>query len=299
MDVSIIIVNYNTLNLTKKSIDSVFAYNPKNIEFEVIVVDNASTDGSKSCFEEDSRITYIYSDENLGFGRANNIGIKRSNAKYVFLLNSDAYLVEDVLTPFYNFMELPQNKDVVCCGANVINSLSEDSIIGGNLPSVQESIARLGFAIFFLPYYRKHLASGVKHYKEKGSVYEIGYVTGADMFLRKSVLDNLGAFDPSFFLYYEETEMSFRFKKNNFRSVILSDYKLVHDQGSSSKTPAINKNIEKIFSESRYYYFQKCYGIGSARFVTFLFALQSVIFGIFTINKNDFIRARIIFKTLK
>ena len=77
MDVSVIIVNYNTLDITKKCIDSLFE-KTKDISFEVIVVDNASKDGSYECFFYDDRIIYKYLPENLGFGRANNIGINLS-----------------------------------------------------------------------------------------------------------------------------------------------------------------------------------------------------------------------------
>ena len=299
MDISIIIVNYNTLELTKKSIDSVFEFSPKGLEIEIFVVDNASTDGSKDYFEKDSRITYIYSEENLGFGKANNIGIERSDAKYIFLLNSDAYLVEDVLRPFYDFMENPKNKNVACCGANIIDGNGDNAVIGGNLPTVKETFARVGFAVFFLKYYYRYLASGIKHFPEKGDLYEIGCVTGANMFLRKSVLKETGAFDPDFFLYYEETEMSFRFKKHGYKSYILANHTVVHLEGSSSKKPNINKVVERFFSQGRYLYFEKSHGKNSARIVTALLGVQSVLFGIFKFKKDHFTRAKIIFNTLR
>lgn len=299
MDVSIIIVNYNTLDLTKNAINSIFEFAPKHLDFEVFVIDNGSVDGSKEYFKYDNRITYIYSEENLGFGRANNIGIERSDAKYVFLLNSDAYLIEDVISRFYDFMEDPSNRNVACCGANVINGNGDNAVIGGNLPTVKESIARIGFAVFFLPYYKRYLASGIKHFKDRGNLYEIGCVTGANMFLRKSVLNETGAFDPDFFLYYEETEMSFRFKKHGYKSYILANLKVAHLEGSSSKKPVINKVVERFYSQGRYLYFEKSHGKNSARFVTFIFGIQSILFGILKFNKTHFTRAKIIFATLR
>jgi GT2 family glycosyltransferase len=299
MDISIIIVNYNTLDLTKKSIDSIFEFRPENLKIEVFVVDNASTDGSKEHFEKDNRIIYLYSEENLGFGRANNIAIAKSRAKYIFLLNSDAYLIEDVLTPFYDFMENPENQMVACCGANMIDDKGKNTTIGGHLPTVKESCASLGFAVFFLSYYRKYLAGGMKHYPEKGTIYEIDYVLGADMFLRKSVVDKVGGFDPDFFMYYEESEMTFRFKKYGYKSYILANTKLVHLEGSSSNTPELKIKKEKFFSECRYLYFEKCHGKTSARLVTVLFCLQSLFFGILKLRKSDFIRAKIIISTIR
>ena len=88
MDVSIIIVTYNTRQMTAECIDSV-CQKTFGIDYEIILVDNASSDDSKAFFEKDERVKYIYSQENLGFGRANNLGAGVAQGKYLFLLNSD------------------------------------------------------------------------------------------------------------------------------------------------------------------------------------------------------------------
>ena len=103
MDVSIIIVNYNTKDLTKKCIESVIKYTT-NILYEIILVDNASMDGSKELFEKDIRIKYIYNSTKDGFGKANNLGLKYSSGKYVFLLNSDTILMNNAVYQFYKAM---------------------------------------------------------------------------------------------------------------------------------------------------------------------------------------------------
>ena len=91
MDVSVIIVNYNTKNLTDDCIQSVIN-KTTGVDYEIILVDNASTDGSKEYFEKDNRIIYIYSDKNGGFGYGNNRGMEVARGKYFFLLNSDTIL---------------------------------------------------------------------------------------------------------------------------------------------------------------------------------------------------------------
>ena len=96
MDVSVIIVNYNTYELTSACIESIIK-NTTNISYEIIVVDNASTDGSKDRFETDSRIKYIYSEKNGGFGYGNNRGIEIAKGDYLFLLNSDTLLVNNAI----------------------------------------------------------------------------------------------------------------------------------------------------------------------------------------------------------
>ena len=113
MDVSVIIVNYNTKKLTKNCIDSIFQ-NTKDVKFEVILVDNASTDGSKEFFEQDNRIKYIYSTTNLGFGKANNLGYKEASGKYLFLLNSDTLLLNNAIDLFYVIAEKDTNKNIGC-----------------------------------------------------------------------------------------------------------------------------------------------------------------------------------------
>src|SRR5690554_917255 len=96
MDVSIIIVNYNTCKLTQECINSIYEYTSE-ISFEVIVVDNASHDESKEFLSKDTRINYLYQTSNLGFGKANNVGLTYATGKYVFFLNSDTYLTCNII----------------------------------------------------------------------------------------------------------------------------------------------------------------------------------------------------------
>ena len=111
IDVSVIIVNYNTLELTKACIDSVFE-KTHCISFEVILIDNASHDGSREYFGHDKRITYIYSEKNGGFGYGNNLGMKVAKGKYFFLLNSDTLLINNAIYEFFKFAENHDPKTV-------------------------------------------------------------------------------------------------------------------------------------------------------------------------------------------
>lgn len=104
LDVSVIIINYNTLKMTDECICSVIE-KTSGISYEIILVDNASTDGSKEFFSNDPRVTYIYNDENLGFGRANNRGIEIASGKYLLLLNSDTLLLNNAVRLFFNYFE--------------------------------------------------------------------------------------------------------------------------------------------------------------------------------------------------
>lgn len=114
MDVSIIIVNYNTYDLTAACIQSIIEHT-KRISYEIIVVDNASTDGSKEKFERDSRIKYIYSEKNGGFGYGNNRGIEIANGDYFFLLNSDTLLLNNAIYEFFKYAKSHKSRIIYGC----------------------------------------------------------------------------------------------------------------------------------------------------------------------------------------
>ena len=116
MDVSIIIVNYNTLGLTSDCIESIVD-KTSDLEYEIILVDNASTDSSKAVFPQDPRVRYIYSDRNLGFGRANNLGIREATGRYLFFLNSDTILLNNAVKYFFDFCEKNPEHKIGALGA--------------------------------------------------------------------------------------------------------------------------------------------------------------------------------------
>ena len=109
MTVSIIIVNYNTLHVLKPCLDSIIEHTI-GIDYEIIVVDNGSTDGSIEVLSQDNRITLIQTGENLGFGKANNKGLEQAKGKYILFLNSDTLLRNNAIKIFYDFAEQYQGK---------------------------------------------------------------------------------------------------------------------------------------------------------------------------------------------
>lgn len=258
MDVSIIIVTYNTRQMTVECIDSVFA-KTQNVNFEVILVDNGSTDGSRELFKNDSRITYVYSEGNLGFGRANNLGYKYASGKYIFLLNSDTLLVNNAVFKMFNYME-KQPISVGCCGGMLLNR--DGSLQRGYykfFPTLwwifQENllyaIPKIG--VVFNPYKRK-----TKQAKKDKFPLMVNHVSGADLFIRREVIEKCGMFDPDFFMYYEETEMQFRFHKNGFKSVIIDSPRIIHLCGASS-TKKFSLKKFNMNLKSRYLYAKKTF----------------------------------------
>jgi GT2 family glycosyltransferase len=279
VNVSIIIVNYNTTLLTFQCIKSVINYT-SGVSYEVILIDNASSDRSiddvNNYFPD---VKYITSAENIGFGGANNIGFETANGKYIFLLNSDAYLIDNSILEFYNFMEAEENKNIWCVGGELLDGSLFPNVSYGNFPSLSELAFALGPKLIMPKYFKENLSSGIVLDNQEPRV--VDYITGADMFIRRSLIDIL--FDPDFFMYFEETELSFRMFKKKLNSYILPHIKLVHLAGQSfgKETSKINLGKEKIYNKSRILYFRKCksglYVFSVKLFLTFTFSLKSII----------------------
>lgn len=239
MDVSIIIVNYNTKTLTQQCIDSVFD-KTLGLSYEVILVDNASTDGSKEWFVKDKRIKYIYSDVNVGFGRANNLGYDLAKGDYLFLLNSDTYLMNNAIFLLWKGIkeENEINNNVACAGTMLLDA--DGTIIHSyaNFPSMRKIILNASINVLL---WKLHIlkslpsSNNYRYANNKGlAAFDVDYITGADLMIKRTVADSYGLFDPDFFMYYEESEMEHRYMKQGFRRIIIQGPEIVHLEGKSN-----------------------------------------------------------------
>lgn len=226
--------------MTKECIDSVIS-NTKDVSFEIILVDNASTDGSKAYFETDNRICYIYNDENLGFGKANNKGIEQAKGRNIFFLNSDTLLNNNVVHILSNFLDTHQ--DVAICGGNVYNAKGKPShSFMRHYPSIYDELSEFTYKqLDFLIY-------GVDaEFNSTDYPIDVAYITGADMMIRHSVLNKYGAFNPIFFMYYEDAELCYRIKKIGYKIQSVPGAKITHFQGASAtKSISVTEMRSKI-----------------------------------------------------
>lgn len=279
MDVSIILVNYNTKELLRNCLNSIFE-KTRDIEFEVFVVDNASSDASCEVVEKEfQQVKLIKNTENLGFGKANNIAIRQSSAKYVFLLNSDTILINNAVKTFFDFMEKDENKRVAACAGDLFDERMNKQTSFGNFPSLTEIFFRLGLKYLFREYYENNLTLIRKNNSDLP--HEIDYASGADLFLRKSVIDKVGAFDENFFMYYEDSDLCFRIKKAGYSIKILPDAKIIHLE---SKSSVIHLKRELISKKSEIYFFRKY----KSNFEVFVIkALYSIIYFIAIFVRKD------------
>lgn len=257
MDISIIIISYNTKDVTRQCLDSIFQYT-KDIEFEVIVVDNGSTDGSKEMLNSYPDIKYIQSGGNIGFGKANNLGYKYCCGRYVLLLNSDTYLLNNAIKLFADaFDKLPH--DVGCAGCKLKSSDGSHNHSFGLLPDLKETVYGI-LGLYCRPFGIRFKRFNERDYDDINQL-EVEYVMGADLCIRREVVEQCGLFDPDFFMYYEESEMQYRYRTAGYKSVIVSGPEIVHLECVSTKADGKKYSYRnrKMFFESYKLYMKKRY----------------------------------------
>lgn len=289
MDVSIVIVNYNTCELTQKCIASIYEHTKVN-SFEIILVDNHSSDQSVEVLSKEfPQVKIIVNKENVGFGRGNNIGNEVATGKYLFFINSDAYLISDAIQVFFEYMNSTANSNVGVVGAELLSGQDFDTVSYGNLPTVFEYVSYLGFKFLYPDYFHRKLASGIIN--SDSEIKEVGYVNGADMFFRKELFDRLGGFDEDFFLYFEETELSYRVRKLGYVSMVIPAVKIIHLVSFYRDTFSdFNYNKLRIYSVSRFLYFKKTAGLLAALSTNLITSTLYIVQGILGKDRDNFLK---------
>jgi len=279
MDVSIILVSYNTKNLTRDCLKSVYE-KTQDLAYEIFVVDNASSDGSQQMIKEEfPDVNLIESPENLGFGRANNLAIKQSDAKYCFLLNTDTILVNNAVKILFDFMEKSDNSQVGGCGGQLYNSdMSLQNSVGEF--DTLEKLRRKALGINFTPIIHRY-KNKLKNKKEVqtdrsymfSSNYNPDFIIGADLMLRKTALNQAGLFDERFFMFAEEAELCFRLKKNGFKVKFVTESRIIHFGGASASKSNNQLKIEKMVLNGTILFYKLCYGEEIAKKAKFLYII--------------------------
>jgi len=240
MDFSIIIINYKTKELLDDCLASIFKHLRGN--FEVIVIDNASSDGSVEFIlkKYGDRIRIIANDKNIGFGPANNIGAKNSIGEYLLFLNSDTTVFQDILKQIINLFDTNGN----------IGAISPRLLLlDGNIQP---------FAYGRFPDIFNLLSSRfVKNIESERGIFEADWIAGTAMFVRRDLFFNIGGFDENFFMYYEDIDLCKRIKEAGYSIYVHPGVSVVHHVGGSGNDYA---KIKKKYYISQSYYFRKHYG---------------------------------------
>lgn len=250
MNLSVVIVNYQTFEMTKNTINSILEHSYP-FSYEIIVVDNASSDDSLSRLQEyfKDKVKFIASSENNGFAAGNNQALRQVNSDYVLLLNSDTIVWENTLENIYAYME--NHEDVGACGCRVrLEDCQLDKACKRSFPNVKNSFFRL----FHIPTNSKDDNYNLTDLADDG-IYEIDCLTGAFMFMRKSALDEVGLLDETFFMYGEDIDLCYRIKQGGWKIVYYGESSITHLKGASSKKQK-NKLIYE-FYRAMYIYYKK------------------------------------------
>jgi len=286
IDLSIIIVNWNTKKLLLDCLNSIFK-NTKNLNYEVIVVDNGSTDSSvdsvKELFINElrkkkhklvnplTRNKLIINKENLGFAKANNQGIKKAKGEYILLLNSDTKVVGNALKKLVDFAKTKPNLGVV--GPRLLN---KDG-------SFQPSVGRF----FTLPWAVLWLMTGDKFlYSSPVKPTEVDWVMGAALLISRRAIERVGLLDENFFMYMEEVEWCWRIKKAGFEIWFYPEVEIYHlVRGSSPEGK--QKAILWIY-QGLIYFYQKHFAtwqLAMLKLALQIKAISSWLIGVLTGNK--------------
>jgi len=258
IELSIVIVNYMAKDYLDTCLKSIFR--EKNIEYEVIVVDNGSTDGSVEIVERDFPSVYVIKNAtNLGFAKANNIAIQHTNGKYILLLNPDTELIGSCLPKLIAFME--NNPNVSAAGCKILYPDGRIQISCGNLPTFTSAFwggqtINILFKKFF-PNRNFFGACGIIQ-EALDTQHEVETLLGACVILRKEVLEKLGLFDDNMFMYFEECDLFYRIKKAGGKIMYIPDPTIIHHAGGSSRP---NPQAVSYYQKSQEYYLRKNFSL--------------------------------------
>ncbi len=248
VDVSIVIVNWNTRRLLLDCLASVY-HCISGLTFEVFVVDNGSTDGSVAAVQaEYPAVTVIANSDNRGFAAANNQALRRMTGQYALLLNSDAVLTEGAVEKLYTFMERQPDAGIACGQLLNEDGSKQNSI--ANFPSLlsllcNETVLRLLWPRKF-PSKRQEYRNPIV----------VDSCIGACMMVRRQAMDAAGLLDERYFFYFEETDWARSMEEQGWRSFFVPDARIYHLQGKSVGPSAAARIL---FHRSRLLYFRKWY----------------------------------------
>lgn len=233
MDLSIIILNYNTRQLTMDCLQSVYA-STTSYSYEVILIDNNSSDDSIAHFERNYPVArLIKNSENVGFARANNQGIHIAQGRYILLLNSDTVVQSDTFDIMLKFMD--EHPKVGSAGCKIVlpdGSLDKACRRGFPTPSASFYYA-FGIAKLFPdnPRFNQYQLG----YLDPDDTYEVDCLMGAFMLVRKEVIGQVGVLDETFFMYGEDIDWCYRIKQAGWQIYYVPQTSIIHYKGASSR----------------------------------------------------------------
>lgn len=255
MDISICIVNWNTRELLSRCIESIYG-KTGGIDYEIIVVDNASMDGSARMVKR--KFPYcklVASAANLGFVKANNMALGEASGKYVMFLNPDTELVTNAPLGIFRFLE--DNPEFGAAGCRLTGADgSVQYTCASTFPTPFNELSRFLFLNRIFPGVRFFSSREMNYWDHKDS-RSVDCLSGACMMVRKIILDSVGGFDEGIYMYAEDLELCYRILKSGWKIYYLASEVIIHHEGSGSRKK--KRDFSTLLQNESNLYFMKKY----------------------------------------
>lgn len=219
---SIIILTWNTVKITQTCIRSINQHLKNKLNYEIILVDNASTDNTITLLKNEDNLTIIKNKENLGFSKGNNIGAKKAKADYLLFLNSDIEILDSNLSNMLNYFQ--SNPQIGLIGPKFLNP---DLSIQGSVFPPQTAINA------FKEYWLNQKDTYSKYFPKKISPQTVWSISGGALLISKSIFNQIGGWDERYFFYYEDLELCRQIRKLGLNIVYYPKMKVIHRHGAS------------------------------------------------------------------
>lgn len=254
MDFSFIIINYRSLDYTRLCLNSLFKQLPNDKSWEIILLDNNSSDGSTEVLEQEfgGRLIFIKNNSNRGFAGANNQGAKEAHGKYLFFLNSDTEIKNNILPDLKAILE--NNSDIGILAPKVLNP---QGVWQFGACGRQQTLKNL-----FLQNTKANWLS-----QKKENLWISDWVSGAALIIRRDVFEKIKAWDEKFFLYLEDTDLCLRTRQAGYLVAICPHASLIHYGGQS---PASSRARRQHYYYSQNYFFKKHYSLIASLIMRFI-----------------------------
>jgi GT2 family glycosyltransferase len=254
IDVSVVVVSYNVRSMLLRCLESVDVA-LAGVPHEVVVVDNASRDGSPTAVREGfPRARIIESPVNNGFGKANNLAIQQTIGEFVFFLNPDTQVDPAALKKLLDYIRARPNVGIA--GPRLLYPTGVDQPSRRRFPTPLTAVVESTIVQQWLP--RNALLDRYYLNDRSDVTQDVDWLVGACLLVRRSVLNLIGGFDERFFMYSEELDLCRRAREAGWRIAYVGDAEVTHYEGASSE-----QNLEqrsKLFNESKARYFEKYHG---------------------------------------
>jgi len=241
IDLSIIIVNFNTKDLLRDCLNSI-RRSETNYSLEIIVVDNNSQDDSSLVVKKEFKeVVLLENKDNLGFSKANNQGIKKAHGRYILLLNPDTIVPKDTLQVMFDFMEKNQKVGAATCKIELADG-SLDQACHRGFPTVWNSFTYFTGLEKLFPKIKLFSGYSLSHLF-KNTTHEIDSACGAFLIIRREAGEEVDWLDEDYFWYGEDLDFCYRLKQKGWQIMFVPQVKIIHYKGAAS---GIKKHSQKI-----------------------------------------------------